>query len=110
MQRFMKDTKHLIVNDSNEWESSPKVLNKQKICRTIHPRFFPELRQPTNQIKDSSTSDSLEKYTSFNGIVAVEAVPSEQWLQKWSAELKEFSLVQSQSGTNVNLTTMEVAR
>jgi len=110
MQRFGKESKHLIVNDSNEWESSPKVLNKQKICRTIHPRFFPELRQPNNIMKNKSKCYSLVDCISTNKIVAVQAVPSEQWLRKWSDTLKEFNLVQSQTGTNINLMTLEIAR
>ncbi|XP_034243545.1 zinc phosphodiesterase ELAC protein 2-like [Thrips palmi] len=113
MQRFKKNTKHVVVNDSNEWESSPRVLNKQKICRSIHPRFYPELQQRSKDQTNISASESLEKLTSLDsvdGTLVVNAVPSEEWLQKWSDEMREFDLVQSQTGLNVNLKGLECTR
>lgn len=110
MQSFNKQTKHLIVNDSNEWDCSFKVLKKQKICRSIHPRFFPELRKSSTLKTIESMDESSANFTSIDGSVNVQAVPSEEWLLKWNDQLREFNLVEAQFGTDINLTTLDVTR
>lgn len=107
MNRFNKDTSHLVVNESNERESCPKVLNKQTICNRIHPRFFPDLRREPSDLK---TNRSFADSVILDNVVTVAAPPSEKWLQKWSNELREFKLIQSQIGTCIDMKTLDVVR
>ncbi|KAE8745397.1 hypothetical protein FOCC_FOCC007945 [Frankliniella occidentalis] len=104
MQCFPPTTKHLIVNESNLWQTPERVLNRQEICRLISPEFFPQLI--SNVIR---TPNHPSHYTVREVLEADEPasyVPdknSERWLQEWKNIPKEVQILESWPGTTINL-------
>ncbi|KAK3930312.1 Ribonuclease Z, mitochondrial [Frankliniella fusca] len=109
MQRFSTFTSHMIVNESNRWETPQKIQNRQEVCRLISPQFFPELISNRKRAADQFYVVHDEFQTEEPPIIISEE-NYDCWLQEWKCIPEDINFIQSWPGTILNLNSLNPVR